>query len=173
MRLQVAYINRELTMPAKKSKLQPKVIKPKEKTSRYKNIPTALAQSHIDDLDAIAKAEEMTRSEVIRRAIEHFVANYNADKLDERQTRLEKQMKAMETSMRALLVKSIRLNGQVLYFATLPYTLGIPAKRIGEEGFQMFYEKSANFATQFLKSKAAGKGPVEQIDSVEDQKSGE
>lgn len=168
-------------MPSKntssKSKL-PKENKAKEKSTKYKNIPTALAQSHIDDLDAIAKAEDMTRSEVVRRAIEHFVANYKADNLDERQSELVKEMKVMENAMRALLVKAIRLNGQVLYFSTLPYTHGTPKQKLSEKGFQTLYEKSASFAGQFLKSKAAGKGPVEPPEETtqetsQDQQTGE
>jgi hypothetical protein len=133
--------------------------KAKPKPPKYKNIPTGLAQSHIDDLDAIAKTENLTRSEVVRRAVEEFVANYNADKLDARQSQLEKRMKTMETALRALLVKSIRLNGQVLYFTVLPYTHGIPKQRLSAKGFQTLYEKSAYFAGQFLQSKAASKIP--------------
>lgn len=164
-------------MPSKKTpsktKLQPKQTKPKDKTAKYRNIPTALAQSHIDDLDAIAKAEEMTRSEVVRRAIEHFVANYKADTLDQRQTQLEKQMKTMESAMRALLVKAIRLNGQVLYFTTLPYTTGTPKQKLSDKGFQALYEKSAHFASQFLQSKASGKAPVEVKSAEEGPEEGE
>ena len=129
----------------------------KSKQKGYKNVPTALTQKHIDDLDEIGKAEEMTRSELIRRAVEHFVVCYNADKLDERQSVLLKQMKAMESALRALLVKSIRLNGQVLYFETLPYTMGTPKQKLNDAGFKALYEKSANFAGEFLKSKTAGK----------------
>ena len=148
--------NQGIAMPAKKTSSTKEKAKPK-----YTNIPTALLQSHIDDLDAIAKAEEMTRSEVVRRAIESFAVNYKTDQLDQRQIQLEKQMKAMEKAVRALLVKSIRLNGQVLYFATLPWTQGVPKSRLNEKAFQDLYEKSAAFSAQFLKSKAAGLLPAE------------
>jgi len=119
-------------------------------------IPTILSKAQVEDLDAIAKAEKMTRSELIRRAIDAFVFNYKTDQLDQRQLQLEKRMKAMESAMRTLLVKAIRLNGQVLYFVTLPWTMGFPKQRINDEGFKMLYEKSAMFAAQFLKSKATG-----------------
>ena len=123
---------------------------------KYKCIPAGLTPSQLEDIDAIAQAEKMTRSEVIRKAIEAFTVNYKTDRLDQRQIQLEKKMQAMEKGMRALLVKSIRLNGQVLYFATLPWTQGMPKQRLNDAGFQMLYDKSADFAAQFLKSKAAG-----------------
>lgn len=142
-------------MPPKNTDTK-KAAKPK-----YKNIPTALLPSAVEDIDAIAKAEKLTRSEVIRKAVEAFAFNYKTDNLDQRQLQLEKRMKAMETAMRALLVKSIRLNGQVLYFACLPWTQGFPKQRLSDKGFQVIYEKSGAFAAQFLKSKAAGKVPEE------------
>ncbi len=142
-----------------RNKTPAKEAKPKER--RYKNIPTGLAQSHIDDIDAIAKAENMTRSEIVRRAIEAFAFNYKTDQLDQRQLQLEKQMKAMESGLRALLVKSIRLNGQVLYFTSLAWSVGPSKGRLNDKAFQKLYEKSANFAASFLKSKATGKVPDE------------
>jgi len=66
-------------------------------------------------------------------------------------------MKVMESAMRTLLIKAIRLNGQVLYLTLLPWTHGLPKQRINDEGIKMLYEKSAMFAAQFLKSKATGK----------------
>lgn len=151
--------------PSGKSKLKKEdADKSKYKKSKYKNIPTALAQSHIDDLDEIAKAEEMTRSEVVRRAIEHFIASYKADKLDERQSILLKQMKAMEKDIRGLLVKAIRVSGQCLYFETLPYTMGTPKQKLTDKGFQTLFDKSANFGYQIAKSKGQpGKVPSDEV----------
>lgn len=123
---------------------------------KYKNIPTALSPSQISEVDAIAKVENMTRSEIIRRSVDAFVFNYKTDRLDQRQLQLERRMKVMESAIRTLLVKAIRLNGQVLYFVTFPWTMGFPKQRINDEGFKMLYEKSAMFAAQFLKSKATG-----------------
>jgi len=143
-------------MSPKNSPAKNEATKPK-----YKNIPTALLPSQVEDVDAIARAENLTRSEVIRRAVEAFAFNYKNDQLDQRQLQLEKRMKSMESAMRSLLVKSIRLNGQVLYFACLPWTQGFPKQRLNDKGFQMLYEKSGAFAAQFLKSKAAGKLPEE------------
>lgn len=131
------------------------------KAKKYHNIPAALSSSTVEDIDAIAKAENMSRSEVIRKAVEAFAFNYKTDQLDQRQIQLEKRMKVMESAMRTLLVKSIRLNGQVLYFACLPWTQGFPKQRLNDKGFQILYEKSGDFAAQFLKSKAAGKTPEE------------
>jgi len=135
--------------------------KKKGRVPKYKPVPSRLSQANVDDIDAIAKAENMTRSEVIRRAIEAFIFNYKTDQLDQRQVQLEKRMKTMESAMRTLLVKAIRLNGQVLYFTCLPWTQGFPKQRINDKGFKMLYEKSGAFAAQFLKSKTTGMSPEE------------
>lgn len=148
-------------MPATSKKQSASNVKAKSSKNKTKIIPTRLPQHLVEEVDAIAKAEQMTRAEVIRRSIEAFTFNYKTDQLDQRQLQLEKRMKAMETAMRSLLVKSIRLNGQVLYFSTLPWTQGLPKSKLSSKGFQVIYEKSAAFATQFLKSKAAGKLPEE------------
>jgi hypothetical protein len=104
------------------------------------------------ELDEIARAESITRAELLRKAAEAFVSNYKNDQLEERQ--LEKQI-------RALLVKAIRINGQNLYFATLPYTVGTPKYRLNQKGFQMLYNKSAAFAAHLLKSKVMAMEPDE------------
>jgi hypothetical protein len=145
----------------------------KEKAKRkFMPIPTALSQAQLDDIDTIAKAEGLSRSEVIRRAVEAFASNYKTDQLDQRQIQLEKRMKTMETALRALLVKSIRLNGQVLYFAVLPYTHGLPKQKLSAKGFQLLYEKSAHFASQFLESKATSKLPKD-LDFAEQEGAGD
>jgi len=38
-------------------------------------------------------------------------------------------MKVMESAMRTLLIKAIRLNGQVLYLTMLPWTHGFPKQK--------------------------------------------
>jgi len=123
------------------------------KKGKYRAIPSALLPSQIEDLDAIARAEKMTRSELVRRAIETFAFNYKTDQLDQRQLQLEKRMKDMESEMRTLLVKAIQLNGQVLYFACLPWTQILPEPEINDQGFKVLYEKSSAFAAQFLNQK--------------------
>lgn len=135
--------------------------KEKAKPKKTKIIPTRLQQSLVEEIDAIAKAEQITRADVIRRSVEAFAFNYKSDQLDQRQLQLEKRMKTMESAMRTLLVKAIRLNGQVLYFTCLPWNQGFPKQRLKQEAFQMLYEKSASFAAQFLKSKATGLTPEE------------
>lgn len=159
-------------MPPKKTTTKDGAKAKSESKTKYKNIPTALSPSQIEDVDVIAKAENMTRSEVIRRAVEAFAFNYKTDQLDQRQVQLEKRMKAMETAMRSLLVKSIRLNGQVLYFTCLPWTQGFPKQKLNDKGFKMLYDQSGAFAAQFLKSKAAGKLP-EELELNTDLPSGE
>lgn len=141
-------------MPAKKPAKNEQ--KPKIKN---KIIPTRLPESLLQEIDEIAKAENMTRAEVLRRSAEAFVFNYKNDQLDQRQLKLEKRMQTMETALRALLVKSIRLNGQVFYFSTLPWTQGFPKQRLNKKGFDILYEKSAAWAAQYLKSKAASQLP--------------
>ena len=50
-------------------------------------------------------------------------------------------------------MKAIQLNGQVLYFACLPWTQILPEQEINDQGFKMLYEKSGAFAAQFLNQK--------------------
>lgn len=134
-----------------------------EPRRKYKNIPTALLPSHIEDIDTIAKAENMTRSEVVRRAIEAFAFNYKTDQLDQRQLQIEKTLKKEMKDIRAMLAKATRLSGQALYFATLPYCQGIPKQRLAAPAFNSMYDKSAAWAGQFLQSTAAGQIPTEQL----------
>lgn len=141
-------------MPTPKTPVQKK-----PKPQKYKTVPTALSKTHIEDIDAIAKAEGISRSEVVRKAVEAYAINYKTDRLDQRQIQLEKRMKTMETALRALLVKSIRINGQLLYFATIPYTMGVPKRRLSQKGFQLLYDQSTKFAGQLLESRASGRAP--------------
>jgi hypothetical protein len=93
----------------------------------------------VSELDEIARAENITRAELLRKAPEAFVSNYKNDQLDERQLKVDKRLHTMEKQIRALLVKAIRINGQNLYFATLPYTMGTPKHRLNDKGFQMLW----------------------------------
>lgn len=151
--------------PANKKKTGPK------SGPKYKPIPAALSQKQLDDIDEIAKKEKMTRSEIIRRAVEAFTFNYKTDVLDQRQLEMEKKMKKMEDRFAGLLTKSIRISGQSLYFATLPYTKGLPKQRLNAAAFQDLYDKSGAFAAQFLDSTAAGKVP-KHLMLLEDEKPG-
>jgi Arc/MetJ-type ribon-helix-helix transcriptional regulator len=130
--------------------------KPKPKT-KYKNIPAALSQAHIDDIDAIAKAENMSRSEVIRRAVEAFAHNYQTDQLDQRQLKLEKKMQTMEDHLASLLAKNAILSAQALYFSCLPYSKGTPKAKLTPEAFQALVNESGFFAKEQLQPKGKGK----------------
>jgi hypothetical protein len=125
---------------------------------KYKTVPAALRQVHLDDLDEIGKAEDMSRSELIRRAVEAFIFNYKTDNLDQKQIRLEKRMDEMNAGLRNLVAKAIKVNAQVLYFQTLPYLQGMPKQRLTPKAFQTIFDKSAQFGTQVLATKT-GKLP--------------
>ncbi len=141
--------------------MPPKKPAEKAKNPRIRNkiIPTRLPENLVQELDEIAKNEKLTRADLLRRAAEAFVFNYKNDQLDQRQLKLEKRMQTMESALRSLMVKSIRLNGQIFYFSTLPWTQGFPKQRLNKKGFDMLYEKSAAWAAQYLKSKATGQLP--------------
>ncbi len=126
------------------------------KAERNKHIPVVLPQSVVDDIDVIVKAEGTTRSELIRQAVKDFNFNYANNQLDQRQLKLEKQMKDLERGMRGLLTKSIRINGQVLWYLTTIWTHGVPGLPINtvpQELFDDMWKDSRQFASELLRTR--------------------
>lgn len=139
-------------MPTQKPK-KPSSLK---KSKANKNIPVALPPEVAEELDVIAKTENTTRSALIRQAVRDFNFNYRNDQLDQRQLKLEKQMKEMERSMRGLQVKQIRISGQILWFLTTIWTHGVPGlpiKTVPQETFNSMWENSRMFGNELLRTK--------------------
>lgn len=102
--------------------------------------------SQIEEVDAIAKLEGLSRPEVMQVALDFFVANYKANTLSCDDSKLENQLKEIQK----LFAKLIKLNAQVLYFVTFPFSHGTPKAKLSQQGFQAFYLKSSKFADDFL-----------------------
>lgn len=122
-----------------------KPIKNVDKTSCI-DLTTQFEQSQIEEIDAIAKLEGMSRPEVMQVALDFFVTNYKANTLSCDETKLEKQLKEIHK----LFAKIIKLNAQVLYFSTLPFSHGTPKAKLNQKAFQALYLKSSKFAAEFL-----------------------
>jgi predicted DNA-binding protein len=125
-----------------------------QKTEKYLSIPSALTKTQVESLDEIAKEEGTTRSEIIRQAIQTYIDTHQTEKFDRRESKLERRIQHMEDGLRSLLVKSIRLQGQSLYYQTLPYTMGgLPQRPVDQKTFNLHWYKSSAFSNQFLKAK--------------------
>lgn len=139
-------------MPAQKSK-KPSSLK---KSKANKNIPVVLPPEVAEELDVIAKTENTTRSELIRQAVRDFNFNYRNNQLDQRQLKLEKQLKELEKSMRGLQTKEIRISGQILWFLTTIWTHGVPGlpiQRVSQETFNTMWIDSRQFGNELLRTK--------------------
>jgi len=126
-----------------------------------------LTHHQLERLGVLAKQEGTSRSELGRHAIEVYLSNYDLLKTNEREARLEKRMRIMEDALRGMMAKTIRLEGQILYFVTLPFLEGLPQRRLSQKGFDLYYKKSLDFAAVLLKSKKLPESDQHQGNGVE------
>lgn len=111
-------------------------------------------QSQVDDIDAIAEAEGMSKSEVLRLALDYFVKGYKTGTLGEEQASNAKNLNGMDDEMRELFLKTIKLNAQILYFSTLPFSHGVPRSRLNQKAFQALFVRSSKFAEELINPKS-------------------
>jgi hypothetical protein len=120
---------------------------------KLQTMTATLTKPQIDEIEAIAQAEGLTKAEVLRKAVDVFLFHYKTDQLDQRQLAIEKRMKEMDRSLRTLLAKSIRVDGQILWFLTAIWTHGLPARKVTPQFFQSMWDSSRQFASQLLKTR--------------------
>src|SRR5438045_2458187 len=112
----------------------------------------------------------MRRTDVSRFAVEFYLRNYRVAELDQRETSLERRIRAMEDHIQNLVLKSIRISGQALYFSMLPFVNGMPQQQIAEEALQNHCLRSIEYAASFMKSQSeAGRKTQRSDNSARDQ----
>ncbi|MBX9569893.1 MAG: hypothetical protein K2X77_13430 [Candidatus Obscuribacterales bacterium] len=148
-------------MPKKKS--QP-VEQPASIPAREQAIATRVSKDQAAALKHLAEIEKKTMSDVLRDAIEGHLrdrssdVNSDFDKFrDHRLEELENKIERLGDGLRSLLVKSIRVNGQTLYFATLPLLKGgLPTKPMPQKFFDEHWERSHLMANDLLTPRKKG-----------------
>ena len=128
-------------------------IKKSADRSKSELLQARFSQKEAQKCAEIAKATGKTKAEILREAFQRYANDYDRERLDERETKIDRRLDRMERyleTMRLLLVKDIRISGQTLYFAALPFQKGPPQKALSQEGFKNEYEKSRALAAQFL-----------------------
>ncbi len=131
-------------MPKKKS--QP-VEQPASIPAREQALGTRVSKEQALALKHLADFEGKTMSDVLRDAIDGYLKNRSADVnhtfdkfRDYRIEELERKIDRLGAGLRSLIVKSIHVNGQTLYFATLPFLKGgLPTKPMPQENFDNYW----------------------------------
>lgn len=137
----------------------------------YLPFPIRLTKTQINRLDEIAKANGTNRSDLAREAIQFYIENYELDQDNLRQSKLERRITQLDERLRALLIRSIRLGAQNLYFSCLPYIKGgLPKHPLSQENFNKHFTISRQFAGQFLKAKGTLSSEDFEIDEKSDDK---
>ena len=115
------------------------------------DITAAFPPADAHRLSEIALVEGTTRSEIMRQAVQHFIAVYSRPE-KEYESILEARLRKMENRLADLTVLAARASAQTLYYMTLPYSRGgLPTRPLKEEVFQQQWNKSRNFASHFLR----------------------
>jgi hypothetical protein len=129
---------------------------PKSPQHHYLPFPIRLTKAQIEKLDELAGIKKVNRSDLAREAIQFYLENLEVEQADRLLTKVEKRLQMMDQRWRALLIKSMTLAGQNLYFSTLPYVKGgLPKQPLSQPSFDKQFAISRAFAYQFLKSKQA------------------
>lgn len=153
---------------------------------KWKPVPANFTQRQLDGLDEIAKADKKTRSEVIRDAVDYYLSHVNEGKWEAREGELARALNRIEDRLSKLLLKNIRINGQTLYWTTLPYITGLPKGRLFEKdhqspklemfwaklnqaGVNQHWNKSAAFAETLLKARPTKDVGIEALKAEETQ----
>jgi len=76
--------------------------------TRDPQVRTRLRQTDMDRFERVCEMENKTNAELARSAILYYLEHYEAEKLDERESKLERRMKAMEDRLAGLHMKTAK-----------------------------------------------------------------
>lgn len=126
----------------------------------FVDVTVGFAYPDMHKLNEIAKTEGTTRSDLIRIAVNQFLASYGKEPEQKYESILEARLRKMENRLADLTVLATRASAQTLYYMTLPYSRGgFPTRPLKEEAFQSQWEKSRAFASQFLRNASTNLTP--------------
>lgn len=110
-----------------------------------------LPRKQLDALKRAASAQDMTISDLLRHCADIFLDVNQEDPM--LTASLSGPLQRMEHRLIRMLAKSLQMNGQTLYFASLPWMAGPPQARLNEEGLQHHWSASQNMAAKLIRPK--------------------
>jgi len=117
----------------------------------------------------IASAKGKSIAALGRDAIVQYIRRHDRPQQVQAETELSKRLEKMDNSLRALLAKTVHLNGQILYISLIPYLKGgLPPKPLKKESYTGLWNESEKFAGAML-SKPLSEITAEQVDPEKPQ----
>lgn len=110
-----------------------------------------LPRKQLEALKQVASAQDMTISDILRHCAEIFLDVNQEDPM--LNAALSGPLQRMEHRLLRMLAKSLQINGQALYFASLPWMAGPPQARLNDEGLAHHWSASQNMATKLIRPK--------------------
>jgi hypothetical protein len=117
--------------------------------TRDPQVRTRLRQTDMDRFERVCEMENKTNAELARSAILYYLEHYEAEKLDERESKLERRMKAMEDRLAGLHMKTAKELAMMqmrtsidvgLIYEAVFYNFGAEA----EKAFKAFHKHTIN-----------------------------
>ena len=117
--------------------------------TRDPQVRTRLRQTDMDRFERVCEMENKTNADVARSAILYYLEHYEAEKLDERESKLERRMKAMEDRLAGLHMKTAKELAMMqmrtsidvgLIYEAVFYNFGAEA----EKAFKAFHKHTIN-----------------------------
>lgn len=114
-------------------------------------VVVTLPRKQLEALTQVASAQDMTVSDVLRHCADIFL---DVNEEDPTLTlALSGPLQRMEHRLLRMLAKSLQINGQALYFASLPWMAGPPQARLNDEGLAHHWSASQNMAAKLIRPK--------------------
>lgn len=126
-----------------------------QKKRSHRILSTAVSAAVEEEIARLAKANKVTKSQMIRQLLEEKLTERANERLDDAYTRLEQRMTRIEERFSALIVKNIRVSAQGLYLTMKGLEQG--HAKLEEEAVERYWEKSLAFAGKVLESPAKKK----------------
>lgn len=123
------------------------------KTTRHNlvTLSAAVTPEERTRFEQIANAKGKSIAALGRDAIVQYIRRHDRPQQVQAETELSKRLDKMDNSLRALLAKTVRLNGQILYISLIPYLKGgLPPKPLKKESYQGLWIASEKFAGAIL-----------------------
>lgn len=104
-----------------------------------------LSPSQTSALHELAHREGCDAEHLVTRSVDAFIVAY---RLSDKQAQIADSTK--QDVIIKLLVALTKMVGQVLYFVTMPITIGPPKAKLNTEGIALQWHHSEKFATELL-----------------------
>ncbi len=123
-----------------------------------------LLRSQMDELERLELTEEMTKADLVRLAVQQFIEGKARADEDKKLSKYDERLKRMEQGLRSLIVKSILIQGQCLYYEMKTFSRGgyincpgridgIEPREMSAVAFDNYWDESRRCAANFLRFK--------------------